>query len=317
MKRVRECPAKRLGGSTASRCSTRQFRPLKTNVSYSGRYVRIKASVPGAVNTTKTVIVVYRVRRGLFTRRRSRGAVLERHRRRVGRAHPPGRGGGHRARRRRSRRCSGHRLHGVSRHRRHGLRRAARRQCPHLPHDAAAAPSRGPDDCGRLARRARWGDRPPGAPPSGSSRTTGRSACPSWPSPWDCCAWRSYGRDPGTAPLDQARVRASGRPGSGGGRRAGERARASERRRRHDRGPGGARLHADRARHAGGRRARFPVSPPQADPGRSRDPAVRAVRARQALRHGLALERCASSPRSVRTTTMSSRPSETSCTGPW
>ena len=43
-----------------------QFRPLKTNVSYSGRYVRIKAWVPGAVNTTKTVTVVYRVRRGLF-----------------------------------------------------------------------------------------------------------------------------------------------------------------------------------------------------------------------------------------------------------
>jgi hypothetical protein len=43
-----------------------QFRPLKTNVSYSGRYVRIKAWVPGAVNTAKTVTVVYRVRRGLF-----------------------------------------------------------------------------------------------------------------------------------------------------------------------------------------------------------------------------------------------------------
>ena len=43
-----------------------QFRPLKTDVSYSGRYVRIKAWVPGAINTTKTVTVVYRVRRGLF-----------------------------------------------------------------------------------------------------------------------------------------------------------------------------------------------------------------------------------------------------------
>ena len=36
-----------------------QLRPLKTNVSYSGRYVRVKAWVPGAVNTTKTVTVVY------------------------------------------------------------------------------------------------------------------------------------------------------------------------------------------------------------------------------------------------------------------
>ena len=43
------------------------FRPLKTDVSHSGRYVRIKAWVPGAVNTTRTVTVAYRVRRGLFT----------------------------------------------------------------------------------------------------------------------------------------------------------------------------------------------------------------------------------------------------------
>src|SRR6185503_19589341 len=44
-----------------------QLRPLKTSVSYSGRYVRIKAWIPGAVNTAKTVTVVYRVRRGLFS----------------------------------------------------------------------------------------------------------------------------------------------------------------------------------------------------------------------------------------------------------
>ncbi len=44
-----------------------QFRPLKSEVSYSGRYVRIKAWVPGAANTARTVTVAYRVRRGLFT----------------------------------------------------------------------------------------------------------------------------------------------------------------------------------------------------------------------------------------------------------
>jgi hypothetical protein len=43
------------------------FRPLETEVSHSGRYVRIKARVPGAVDTTKTVTIAYRVRRGLFT----------------------------------------------------------------------------------------------------------------------------------------------------------------------------------------------------------------------------------------------------------
>lgn len=43
------------------------FRPLTTEVSSSGRYVRIKAWVPGAVDTTRTLTVAYRVRRGLFT----------------------------------------------------------------------------------------------------------------------------------------------------------------------------------------------------------------------------------------------------------
>ena len=43
------------------------FRPLRTEVSYSGRYVRVKAWVPGAADTRRTVTVVYRVRRGLFT----------------------------------------------------------------------------------------------------------------------------------------------------------------------------------------------------------------------------------------------------------
>ncbi len=41
-------------------------RPLRTEVARADRYVRIKAWVPGAVNATKTVIVTYRVRRGLF-----------------------------------------------------------------------------------------------------------------------------------------------------------------------------------------------------------------------------------------------------------
>jgi hypothetical protein len=41
-------------------------RPLRTEIAREGRYVRIKAWVPGAVNATKTVIVTYRVRRGLF-----------------------------------------------------------------------------------------------------------------------------------------------------------------------------------------------------------------------------------------------------------
>ncbi len=39
---------------------------LRTEVAYPGRYVRIKAWVPGAVDTTKTVRVQYRVRRGLL-----------------------------------------------------------------------------------------------------------------------------------------------------------------------------------------------------------------------------------------------------------
>ncbi len=43
------------------------FHPLRTEVSHPGSYVRIKAWVPGAVDTAKTVTVTYRVRRGLFT----------------------------------------------------------------------------------------------------------------------------------------------------------------------------------------------------------------------------------------------------------
>ncbi len=41
--------------------------PLRHEVSYPGRYVRIKAWVPGAVDTKKTVTFVYRVRRGILT----------------------------------------------------------------------------------------------------------------------------------------------------------------------------------------------------------------------------------------------------------
>jgi uncharacterized membrane protein YgcG len=41
--------------------------PLRTEVSYPGSYVRIKAWVPGAVDATKTVRILYRVRRGLLT----------------------------------------------------------------------------------------------------------------------------------------------------------------------------------------------------------------------------------------------------------
>ena len=40
--------------------------PLRFEVSYPGHYVKIKAWVPGAVDTKKTVRVVYRVRRGLL-----------------------------------------------------------------------------------------------------------------------------------------------------------------------------------------------------------------------------------------------------------
>jgi uncharacterized membrane protein YgcG len=42
-------------------------RPLESEVSYSGRYVRIKIRVPGAENATKTIVLVYQVRRALFT----------------------------------------------------------------------------------------------------------------------------------------------------------------------------------------------------------------------------------------------------------
>ncbi|MBI2161756.1 MAG: DUF2207 domain-containing protein [Candidatus Rokubacteria bacterium] len=40
--------------------------PLRHEVSYPGRYVKIKAWVPGAQDTTKTVTFVYRVRRGIL-----------------------------------------------------------------------------------------------------------------------------------------------------------------------------------------------------------------------------------------------------------
>ncbi|HEV8643860.1 MAG TPA: DUF2207 domain-containing protein [Methylomirabilota bacterium] len=40
--------------------------PLRTEVTYPGRYVRIKAWVPGAENATRTVRILYRVRRGLL-----------------------------------------------------------------------------------------------------------------------------------------------------------------------------------------------------------------------------------------------------------
>ena len=40
--------------------------PLRTAVSYPDRYVMIKAWVPGAVDTKKTVSVVYHVRRGIM-----------------------------------------------------------------------------------------------------------------------------------------------------------------------------------------------------------------------------------------------------------
>jgi hypothetical protein len=42
-------------------------RLLRHEVSYPGRYVRIKAWVPGAADTKKTVAFVYRVRRGILT----------------------------------------------------------------------------------------------------------------------------------------------------------------------------------------------------------------------------------------------------------
>lgn len=42
-------------------------RPLRHEVSYPGRYVKIKAWVPGAQDTTKTVTFVYRVRRGILS----------------------------------------------------------------------------------------------------------------------------------------------------------------------------------------------------------------------------------------------------------
>ncbi|HET7874400.1 MAG TPA: DUF2207 domain-containing protein [Methylomirabilota bacterium] len=43
------------------------LRPLRTEVSYPGRYVRIKAWVPGAQDALRTLTVSYRVRRGLLT----------------------------------------------------------------------------------------------------------------------------------------------------------------------------------------------------------------------------------------------------------
>ena len=41
--------------------------PLRHEVAYPGRYVKIKAWVPGAVDTKKTVTFVYRVRRGILS----------------------------------------------------------------------------------------------------------------------------------------------------------------------------------------------------------------------------------------------------------
>ncbi len=41
--------------------------PLRTEVSYPGHYVRIKAWVPGAADTTRSVNIFYRVRRGLLS----------------------------------------------------------------------------------------------------------------------------------------------------------------------------------------------------------------------------------------------------------
>ncbi len=40
--------------------------PLRTEVTYPGHYVKIKAWVPGAVNSTRTLTIIYRVRRGLL-----------------------------------------------------------------------------------------------------------------------------------------------------------------------------------------------------------------------------------------------------------
>ena len=40
--------------------------PLRTEVSRQDRAIRIKAWVPGAVDTTRTVIITYRVRRALI-----------------------------------------------------------------------------------------------------------------------------------------------------------------------------------------------------------------------------------------------------------
>ena len=42
------------------------FRPLRTELSYPGRYVKIKAWVPGAQDAQRTVTILYRVRRGLL-----------------------------------------------------------------------------------------------------------------------------------------------------------------------------------------------------------------------------------------------------------
>ena len=41
--------------------------PLRHEIAYPGRYVKIKAWVPGASDTKKTVTIVYRVRRGILT----------------------------------------------------------------------------------------------------------------------------------------------------------------------------------------------------------------------------------------------------------
>ena len=88
-----------------------QSRPLKADVSYSGRYVRIKAWIPGAVNTTKTVTVVYRVRRGLFNVDDHEELYWSVTGDEWDVPDPPGRSGGDRPAGGGPRRCPGHRLY--------------------------------------------------------------------------------------------------------------------------------------------------------------------------------------------------------------
>jgi hypothetical protein len=177
-----------------------QLRPLKTNVSYSGRYVRVKAWVPGAVNTTKTVTVVYRVRRGLFNVDdheelywnvtgdewdvpiRQAEAVV------VG---PPAAIPGDAL----AIAYTGSRgIAGTDYvEQRDGNVLTFRTTRPLRPREGLTIAVSWPPGW--------WGDRQACAPPSGSSRTTGRSACPCWPSSWDC----SRGGPTGATPPPTAR----------------------------------------------------------------------------------------------------------------